>query len=83
MVLVKKGTKSVQYFLNYELLFELTDWLSCYDAPQRSLKERGPVHRWSLTGTGVPRAPAHSQPNALPEQSSPAVIYFRQRRYIS
>ena len=25
MVLVKKGTKSVQYFLNYELLFELND----------------------------------------------------------
>ena len=25
MVLVKKGTKSVQYFLNYELLFELNE----------------------------------------------------------
>ena len=33
MVLVKKGTKSVQYFLNYELLFELNE-ISCHDPPR-------------------------------------------------
>ena len=90
MVLVKKWTKSVQYFLNYELLFEFNDEeISCHDPPRgrNELEQSGPAEAsdvLAIKGGGhAARSvanPAHC--HALP-QLTRYVMYFRQRRDIS